>query len=436
MTKHRAQRLAVWVLLALPAFLAFNFVYRFGVNVLSGDDWELVPLIDKWFAGGVSFDELFAQHNEHRFFFPRLVMLLSASALDFNSHALMFMSWLLMLLVAALLFAEHRSTFGKSSASMLQWVPIAWLLFSARQYENWLWGWQIGFFMCVVSFVAAAMLLQTSDRGAWRFPLAVGCAVVSTYTVGGGLGVWPAGVAQLIVLHFLRRKALGNKHLIHLGLWCAVAALAAGLYVRGLRSNPAHPDPAYVAHHPLEGLRFFVAALGGPFSHFVDGALAAGTVLCVVGIAVLVVWRKGDLDLNRASFAVPFCVFGATFVALITIGRGGWGPASGLSSRYTTLIALFAVGVHRAASSVRTERLRAALGGVLVCMTVSCLAAFFQESYALGFQSKDYHRTNAELLRDWRNRSDEELRRLYPAPAVVRERAPIMERHRINVFAK
>ena len=435
MTRERAQRIGIALLLALPAFLAFNFVYRFGVNVIGGDDWELVPLFDRWFAGTVSFSELFAQHNEHRFLFPRIVMLLSASAVHYNTHALMYLSWLFVLGIAAVLLAEHVSTFGASPVSLIVWVPVAWLLFSARQYENWLWGWQVGFFMCAAAFVSAAYLVHTSDKGVWRFPAGLLCAVISSYTVGGGLGVWPAGAAQLLALHLIRRDNASRRYLVMLTTWCLVGAVAVGFYVRGLKSNPAHPDPAYVLHHPLEGLRFFIATLGAPFSHRVDGAVAAGTALCVVAVIIVVAWTRGAIDRARAAFAIPFFVYSLAFAALITVGRGGWGPELGLSSRYTTLLAFFAIGVHRAALAITWERTRLVLAGVLLCLTISCLSAFFQESYTFAFASKDYQRTNAEILRDWRNRSDDELRRLYPVPAVVRERAPLLERYHLGVFA-
>jgi hypothetical protein len=80
-----------YLLILLPAALGFLYVYLFGVNVVFGDQWFIVPLFDKLFAGELTISDLFAQHLEHRMFFPRIAMLLLGVATEYNNRAEMYL---------------------------------------------------------------------------------------------------------------------------------------------------------------------------------------------------------------------------------------------------------------------------------------------------------------------------------------------------------
>jgi hypothetical protein len=54
----------------------FAYVYAFGVDVPWADDWCVRPKILSHYAQGtLTWAELWRNHNEHRIFFPELVML-------------------------------------------------------------------------------------------------------------------------------------------------------------------------------------------------------------------------------------------------------------------------------------------------------------------------------------------------------------------------
>ena len=71
------------VLATVPAVLALFIIRVDGVNVAYSDQWALIPYIDREYPGTLSLADLFAQHNEHRMFFPRIAFLIL-----FNSFAL------------------------------------------------------------------------------------------------------------------------------------------------------------------------------------------------------------------------------------------------------------------------------------------------------------------------------------------------------------
>src|SRR6516162_4277770 len=67
---------------ALPVVLYFVFVSRYSVNVVVDDQFSDVALIGKAFSGHLQLGDLWAQHNEHRIFFPNLIVL----ALAYSTH--------------------------------------------------------------------------------------------------------------------------------------------------------------------------------------------------------------------------------------------------------------------------------------------------------------------------------------------------------------
>ena len=59
---------------------------RFSVDVPFWDQWELVPRLQHLYAGTITLDDLWQQHNEHRKVFPILWMLVLAGLSDWNVH--------------------------------------------------------------------------------------------------------------------------------------------------------------------------------------------------------------------------------------------------------------------------------------------------------------------------------------------------------------
>ncbi len=67
-------RNAVFYALALfPPLYILYLITRYGIDVPFLDQWEFVPLLGNFRSGALSFHDLWAQHNEHRIFFPRLI---------------------------------------------------------------------------------------------------------------------------------------------------------------------------------------------------------------------------------------------------------------------------------------------------------------------------------------------------------------------------
>ena len=67
--------LGKWLLLGIPALWTGVLMYRFGVDIPYWDQWDgICPLFEKLASGQLGIADFFVQQNEHRIFFPRLLM--------------------------------------------------------------------------------------------------------------------------------------------------------------------------------------------------------------------------------------------------------------------------------------------------------------------------------------------------------------------------
>src|SRR5215813_2809974 len=83
-------RAIVVVLLLCPIIATLAYIALYGVNVPFLDDWLFIEFMQKYMTQGITLQDLFKQHNEHRIFFPRLVMLGLALPTRYNSVAQMY----------------------------------------------------------------------------------------------------------------------------------------------------------------------------------------------------------------------------------------------------------------------------------------------------------------------------------------------------------
>jgi len=62
------------LLILAPPLLIGILIFRNGVDVPVLDEWDdTAPLFEKVADGSLGFGDFYAQHNEHRIFFPRLI---------------------------------------------------------------------------------------------------------------------------------------------------------------------------------------------------------------------------------------------------------------------------------------------------------------------------------------------------------------------------
>jgi hypothetical protein len=435
---------APYVSIFLPFALGVFYTYMFGVNVFFADEWDFVVLVEKLHSGTLSVADLFARHNEHIYFFPWIVMLALGHLTDYDTVPLMYLVQFCLLATTLILFFAFRRNLGyQPPLSILLFIPIPFLVFSLRQFENMLWGNQITFaFAQMFALLALYLLHMLAKQDPERLLLltsfvlaALVSATIASFSAVQGLLVWPVGVFQLVIApvkRWIKIFVLGSWGLIGLGVW---------IFYFTREAKKSLPSAAYVLGHPASAVDYFLTLLGGSLFGYDEFAFSGGLLLlCLVLAALLLSRRSGSLKEN--SFWIALLFFSLLSLMAITLGRFELGAekpwAQAVGSRYTTFSILAVVGVYATLAAVATrERSPVAvafLGGLLGLVLLSV-----PTSYSLGVEggefTKRYREELAVTLLNYEAQPDSALTKSGNRPSRIREYAPFLERQGYNVFS-
>ncbi|MDQ2918748.1 MAG: hypothetical protein M3R10_02580, partial [Verrucomicrobiota bacterium] len=331
-----------YALLAIPAVVIGWLIFLYGVDTPWGDQWDgMAQLFEKGQAGTLSFSDFFAFHNEHRIFFPRLIMFATARLTHWNVRAEMFIIWLL-LCVSAWNIRLLAKASGWRDLRTCFWLLLAGnlLLFTPLQWENLIWGFQIGFLLPLAATTTALWLATTMSRP-WDFVGTMILCLITTFSIASGFTSW---LLVAPVLAFARKKETSRPSLRWWLIWISVACVSTWFYFRGFAQPSGHPSEQDGLTHPLDALRFFIAYLGSPFASGTafDKSLIAqitGGTLLVSLLALLgYLWRwRNEKELLLR--AIPWLSLGGIALvnaSLTTIGRVGFGISAALAPRYVS----------------------------------------------------------------------------------------------------
>src|SRR5260370_28670478 len=131
-------RLARLLLIAVPPLLIGLLIFRDGVDVPFWDEWDgTSPLFEKMAAGTLGFAYFFAQHNEHRILFPRLIFFGLGRLTHWNIRAELFVIWFLALICLFNVWQmTRRGGWKESTRSFWILFSSSVLLFSPLNHNN------------------------------------------------------------------------------------------------------------------------------------------------------------------------------------------------------------------------------------------------------------------------------------------------------------
>lgn len=424
-------RSRVWfiaLLSAIPMAYMIGVIWLYAVDVPFWDEWELVPLLAALYDGTLRLGDLWAFHNEHRILFPQLLMLALAALSDWNIRLESFMSALLAAGTLGVLVRMLRSSAQDSLGSSIWAVPVfSTLVFSARQWENWLWGWQLAIFLNVLAVVGMVRLLTKDQIKARDIGGAVALATIASYSFASGLASWGIGLVALgLVVTRSRRQVLVA--------WVSASVVAAALYLRGGRQVLVSLSSSNaVSLTRVSDIAAYTARyLGSPLTGQPGTALLLGAVALAVyiGLAVPIIRRR------HGGHDTAFVVLGFYPLAaglLTAVGRG-LSPIAALNSRYVTISTLFWVSIVALLSHAVCGRQwsRRTVGRICAVGLIACAA--IRSSYDSMSALEAFHARlvagRKALIADER----QELEPLYPVRSLLESRRSTLESLGLSVF--
>src|SRR6266850_466867 len=421
------------LLALLPILLGAYFIKRYAVNVVFWDEWDVVPLLDKWYAGTWTFAHWWAQHNEHRIVFPRLLLITLWHWTHLNTRAGAWATWVMLCLLAAVLYVLTSPVRAGRTSALLWFAPISWLIFSWRQWENLLWGIQIVATLMVLCVVSAILLLERSEWLDGSYWLAMGCAVVGSLSLANGLLIWPVGLVQLIGRHPGSSGRCTNRLWAQIGVWSLAGGVVYTLYFWGYHKPGHHPSLLFFLQHPLAAMQYFLAYWGSPLVGG-EAAWVAGAILAAIeGWTIAVLLRKQKLSRTALPY-FSLVLFAVLSGVTLVVARAGFGVAQATASRYVIYSSLGLIGAIALVQLIESNAQRRTFRGVLLgFVLVSALVSYLHDGNRARLQWAERGEA-AFFLRSSSCQSDEKLRLLYPDANVVRARVSFLEQHHLNVF--
>jgi hypothetical protein len=339
-----------FAVLALPALWVGWLVYRYGVDTPWGDEWDSTRLlIEKMQAGTLGLGDFFAFHNEHRIFFPRLLTFALALFTHWNVRAELLMIWILACVCSLNLWRVAQVT-GWRDSRTYHWLLLGTnvLLFSPIQWENMLWGFQIGFFLPLAT-MTAGLWAALSLRRPFDFLATMFLCLISTFSIASGFASWFL-TAPLLLLWNGKPRARDEK--TWWLTWVAVGIVSIGCYFHGFARPAAHPGWTVAVEHPLRAIQFILAYLGTPFSGTAPNAssiaLGASTVLLILFAACLFYlcrWRRDRTLLAHSLPWVSLAGWALVNAFLTMVGRLGFGSIAATLPRYVSFAIMLPIGL-------------------------------------------------------------------------------------------
>jgi hypothetical protein len=383
---------------------------------------------------------LWAQHNEHRIFLPKLFFLVDVKLFHGTQVFLLASLWLLQLLQVVLLSASLRVLGGlRGSAWRTGAGLIAFCIFCPTQYENLVWGFQLGFVIpaTMATLAAFSLLLLQRDcsaadpRRRWLLWVCVAAASAATWSLANGMLLWP--------LLLFAAWWLGMRRSISVTL-LLVAVANIGLYL--FHYHRPTPESGVVPPLPAVGgvLRYVAVYFGSTWVRHSSGwvALIAGSAGLLAGFLVIVraLRQRRAASLLQLELALLMLVCVATAV-ITSSGRLHLGLQQASASRYQTFALIFWCSLGLSLLYAARQRPNSAEFTALASLLVLMMAGFGTQ-FRMPLIDAQWHQLRLKFVslalitgvQDPAVLSD-----AFPDPQVVLRDAEYMKRNRLAIFA-
>ncbi|WP_045761015.1 hypothetical protein [Xanthomonas albilineans] len=301
-------------------------------STLYMDEWDgMIGFWQKLQRGDMG--AWWAQHNEHRIVFTRLLFWLDLHFFKGKGYVLIPANVLLHLTIAGvLIFGYIRFATQRHSLFVIIGVVLTGR-FLWMQNDNLIWGFQSQFIAVYFFAIASFLAYSRSQPKGPLTPQLIGLmlAFASMLSMSNGLITFPI----LVLMSFMLKLTWKHRCLT---IGCTL--LAWGLYLYGYHTPPYHSSPIDgFLHQPIDVVHYALNFLGSPAAFLGAGnhaPLIAGTFLVSASMAMAIcLLRRKELNRYRIYLGATFA-FSVIAALLAGGGRYNFGLESSIASRYTT----------------------------------------------------------------------------------------------------
>ena len=354
------KKFILFSLYLIPVVLLIGFVANFSVNVPIDDEWRLANLFEKIAAGNINFNDFWALHSNHRIVFPKIIIAVLAFASQWNINYQLCLSIGLAVLTFIALYSLSSMQVKNAGDNLWHLANILTciLLCSLVQYENWLWGFQLAWFLVNLCFVSAVYALLSNHKllPYIKISIAAVFCFIASFSLAQGLLSWLAAIPAVVALE--GNVVEKRKRLI---LWILLFFATCAIY--SIDYHPSRKTSIIsLLNKPLVVIDYFLSLLGSPIVRL--SGISALVGLLIFGIFLFLAVHF-VIKISEHREALPWLsigLFSVLSALFITAGRAEFGAIQAIeSSRYTSnsillLIALVQLGQLFARGKSATNR--------------------------------------------------------------------------------
>jgi hypothetical protein len=325
-------RIIVWGTLVVMLIAALSFVALYGSNVPYRDDWDIVPTMTG--HQPITVEWLWSQHNEHRVPVPRIIglVLYWIFGMDFRVGMYFNVITVACLAFTMILVAKRlRQRLEYSDA----FFPL--LLLNWGQGLNFIWSWQIEFFLSTaLTGIVLMLIVYLRIRLTVRSAILIGMCLLLLAMCGAhgvallpAIGVWIASAG----INYMRSGVRWGRRDGGLILCVAVLMLLfVWLYFVGYQKVPYHPKSSGLKTIVKTAIQFLTMGLGPAVRGWWPFSGLAASLLLTLSVALLLIrFWKVAAERTRTLGLIFFIGAMACLGLGIGLGRDGFEP------RYITL---------------------------------------------------------------------------------------------------
>jgi len=422
--------LAVFVL-SLTLIPCIAYVQLFGVNVPFLDDWYFLQVYKDWQLHQIGWLDILAhQHNEHRLGVAFAIQLIVAKISHCNSIWQMNLFVVCRALTALLLLDLFRTERDDKRIPLIFAALLGMDLFSLRQFENLLWGFQPCIGLSCLFFVSMVWLLCKYVSSTPAFYGSAIAAMLATFSFASGLLAGPIGLLTILS----QKTERGPKFRSQVWIWCIIWLSSVGLYFCNFHTG-AQPVLSQGADHAalwLERGLFFIACIGNSVGISKRACLFAGFITALMVALTVNTVRKADgKTFSRAGAAL--CLYGLGSALMMAMGRcdEGWGRA--VNSRYSSLTCFLLLGLTMLAlRKSNSQKIVPWLLGILITFGWATSTATFG---ALGKPFKDVRGSIVPIVFNWELMNRSTRMQLFPCkPESIDTLVQFLRAEKLSLF--
>ena len=443
------KKFILFTLYLIPIVLLIGFVANFSVNIPIDDEWRLANLFEKIAAGNINFNNFWALHSNHRIIFPKIIIAVLAFASQWNINYQLCLS--IGLAVITFIAMYSLSSMQVKNAGDNLWhlanILTCILLCSLVQYENWLWGFQLAWFLVNLCFVSAVYALLSNHKllPYIKISIAAVFCFIASFSLAQGLLSWLAAIPAVVALE--GNVVEKRKRLI---LWILLFFATCAVY--SIDYHPSRKTSIIsLLNKPLVVIDYFLSLLGSPIVRL--SGISALVGLLIFGIFLFLAVHF-VIKISEHREALPWLsigLFSVLSALFITAGRAEFGAIQAIeSSRYTSnsillLIALVQLGQLFARGKSATNRNYKLVYRMLAGTLIGIIIVNFGQAIAQSRSASIYKQGAQDCLQlinylepsNFFNDSPEScLRVLSKKTWLVREGALILDKIGWRKFAK